>query len=594
MITIRMQDKLAVKIKETYLNPFSEHDNSPYVEWYAGLFTVRRHQYIILTNASTLFSVVLIGKGVTDCNNFLHNSFVAISEMTQEFGCQLIFERIISRLAEDVKLTSIGDPLVTDGMDLIISALKTQNDIEEMSAYEMGVWVNTKAWDVLGGCVPADMFINNPGSVLYPVVNPEASVLKSHIPKSKKVKKAAGNQLRSQSFTFTRQLRAGAYGWKSSALAASRIAAAVKEIKGVAKKDPSSAAMGVTIFLEKCWRAIEHIDSSSGKIGIAVSKAIAQLALVFGNAPLSQRESLLKRIWSIYEDEDIGYYDVLGDYWPQLCNNKELASLWADKLLPVVTNVLSGSTAITYFKGTSVCLSCLLYSERYEEIIRLIDPKKVLFSYLRYRSLALVKIDKVDVAVRELDEMDQSESRYYGWGQIARLGEEILLESGRAEEAYRRYAIGANMQLTGVATFNALRKKYPEIDPGRIIQDLIDTEPGNERKFFAAARKAGRTDLAQKIAEQAGVEPKTLVTACKEETARSPKLAFFYGMTALRNYAQGMGYDVFSEDIRKACRIAETAARAAGCEEEFRDQLADLIVNDKSPGQYFSSALKYN
>ena len=45
-------------------------------------------------------------------------------------------------------------------------------------------------------------------------------------------------------------------------------AQAVAEIKKVAKKDPVLAAEGAVAFLERVSPALEHVDSSSGAIGI--------------------------------------------------------------------------------------------------------------------------------------------------------------------------------------------------------------------------------------------------------------------------------------------------------------------------------------
>ena len=59
-----------------------------------------------------------------------------------------------------------------------------------------------------------------------------------------------------------------------------------------------------------------------------------------------------------------------------------------------------------------------------------------------------------------------------GW-QIAEACEAVLLSSGLAEEAYRRYAIAANQGTTNLATFRAITKKYPHVPPEQVLQDLI-------------------------------------------------------------------------------------------------------------------------
>ena len=43
----------------------------------------------------------------------------------------------------------------------------------------------------------------------------------------------------------------------------------MKEIKGVARRDPIHAADGAVVFLERVSPALEQVDSSSGAIGTA-------------------------------------------------------------------------------------------------------------------------------------------------------------------------------------------------------------------------------------------------------------------------------------------------------------------------------------
>ena len=110
-------------------------------------------------------------------------------------------------------------------------------------------------------------------------------------------------------WAFTRYLRAGVYKWNGTAIASKRIKAAISEIKKVAKKDPVLAAEGAVKFIEKCWVAIEHIDSSSGVIGNAVNNALYEVAEVISSAdlPSKDRLKLTERIWDCWQEEGYGY-----------------------------------------------------------------------------------------------------------------------------------------------------------------------------------------------------------------------------------------------------------------------------------------------
>jgi len=47
--------------------------------------------------------------------------------------------------------------------------------------------------------------------------------------------------------------------------------------------------------------------------------------------------------------------------------------------------------------------------------------------------------------------------------------EKILLDLGRVDEAYEKYALTANGSSTGLTTFRAISKKYPGHDPRRFF-----------------------------------------------------------------------------------------------------------------------------
>jgi len=73
--------------------------------------------------------------------------------------------------------------------------------------------------------------------------------------------------------------------------------------------------------------------------------------------------------------------------------------------------------------------------------------------------------------------------------------EKILLDLGRVDEAYEKYALTAKSSSTGLAAFRTIVKKYPGGDPKKILLDLAASsgEPG---RWFAAAKDAGFLDLA--------------------------------------------------------------------------------------------------
>ena len=90
--------------------------------------------------------------------------------------------------------------------------------------------------------------------------------------------------------------------------------------------------------------------------------------------------------------------------------------------------------------------------------------------------------------------------------------ERMLLDAGRIDEAYEKYALGANVSSTGLATFRAIARKYPGRDLKKILVKLAASS-GDPGRWFAAAKDAGFLDLALEFANTGRTDPRTLSRA---------------------------------------------------------------------------------
>lgn len=153
---------------------------------------------------------------------------------------------------------------------------------------------------------------------------------------------------------FAPRFRRGAFGWRSQP-AITRIKEAVAEIKKVARKEPVVAAEGAVLFLEKVSPALQNVDSSSGSIGSAVNRAIAELVSVIANANVDNnlREKWLERLFEAHAADQVPYIECLGEYWGEICVTPDLATVWANRLISVVEHIWSGSEKNRgFFHGT--------------------------------------------------------------------------------------------------------------------------------------------------------------------------------------------------------------------------------------------------
>jgi len=113
----------------------------------------------------------------------------------------------------------------------------------------------------------------------------------------------------------------------------------------------------------------------------------------------------------------------------------------------------------------------------------------------------------------------------------------VLIKSGRANEAYRRYGLTAATGPTYLAVYRATVKRYPERDRRQVLLDLIETR-GERGKWFAAAKDAGFLDVALGCAP---AKPATLVRAARDFAAKEPKFAAEIGLLALERLLNGGG-----------------------------------------------------
>lgn len=381
-------------------------------------------------------------------------------------------------------------------------------------------------------------------------------------------------------WTFRRRFRERAFGWKSQP-AVQRVKEAVAEIRKVARADPLLAGEGAVLFLEKVSPALEQVDSSSGSIGNAVNKAVDALVAMIAKAPADDatRERWLERLWEAVQDDRIPYIERLGDRWGEVCVTAELASRWADRLLGITRRAWSDDPAACgHFAGTTACLSALLAAGRHDELLELLErAPSGSWHYRCYGARALAAIGKADEAVRYAEAgraLNDSPTA------IARECEEILLSDGQRDAAYARFALLANRAGTRSAWFRAVAKKYPERDVDAVLDDLIAYTPGEEGKWFAAAKDAKRFDKAIALARSTPCDPLTLTRAARDFAEANPAFAIEAGCIALYWLARGHGYELTSADVLEAHRHTMAAATHAGRTDEIRARFHELVLMD--------------
>jgi hypothetical protein len=261
-------------------------------------------------------------------------------------------------------------------------------------------------------------------------------------------------------------------------------------------------------------------------------------------------------------DDGVQYLAPIEDRWGEIAVYPELMEEYAERPRGMIQRVWVEEPAGGYVIGTTICLSCLLETGRYSDLIELLACARVKWWHLhRFGAEALARRGMWDTAIAYADacrERHGNDDR-----RIDRFCEDLLIKSGRTEEAYRRYGLKTVTGPTYLSIYRETVKRYPDRDRRQVLLDLIEAR-GQRGKWFAAAKDAGFLDIALLCARDFTVEPATLVRAARMFAAKKPKFAAEIGLLALERLLDGSGYDPRASLIQDAFGHLMDAATRIG------------------------------
>ena len=211
-----------------------------------------------------------------------------------------------------------------------------------------------------------------------------------------------------------------------------------------------------------------------------------------------------------------------------------------------------------------------------------------MWHYRKYGVEALAAMGRRAEAIRYAEE---GPSQYDDPAAIARAYEEVLLSSGLVDEAYERHALVANRAGTYLAWFRAVARKYPHKPKAEVLMGLVEHTPGQEGKWFAAAKSAKLFDEAIELASRTPCSPQTLTRAARDFQEKEPGFAIEAGMTALRWLVEGYGYEITGADVLAAYSHTLKAAGHAGLTDQTRARIRDLVSRETSGERFVTQVL---
>ena len=154
---MRFTTKLSKKLKLPPLTKVTD-DPGPFLDWYANLFTANRVQYILTTEAQSLFSVVMYGRGITDDHNFIKQWLGSTRDYLTDIGKDFVFEKIIGPNTGQFTLSKTLSKSVLGSMNDMVSVAKFMLRTRDMSPRDLAEMINETPFKAIDHNAPIHAF----------------------------------------------------------------------------------------------------------------------------------------------------------------------------------------------------------------------------------------------------------------------------------------------------------------------------------------------------------------------------------------------------------------------------------------------------
>jgi len=134
-LTKRVADKLKIKLSGN-----SVYELDPLKEWYGHLFTANRFQYIILTNAYSLYSSIISAKGVLTLKDFIDTNFSRLFEALENDGIEM--GKYITPNTEMINVCKTNNRGILGSMNDMINQSKFFLTEYNLSTMEISIRLN--------------------------------------------------------------------------------------------------------------------------------------------------------------------------------------------------------------------------------------------------------------------------------------------------------------------------------------------------------------------------------------------------------------------------------------------------------------------
>lgn len=146
-----MMEKVGLTITTT-----AEPEANPLCDWAVHLFRSQRLQYLLAVNTTSLFPVVLAGRGITSEKTFLEALIPAVRDQHRALGLDEGFERFIAPSAHHITWSKVGNRRVTGSMNEMILFAKAV--LEEAAWTQQAITMEQLAVELSGTILTATAY----------------------------------------------------------------------------------------------------------------------------------------------------------------------------------------------------------------------------------------------------------------------------------------------------------------------------------------------------------------------------------------------------------------------------------------------------
>jgi hypothetical protein len=159
MMIFRLTLKLAKKIALDPL-PVLPYDKNmdPLLDWNAHLFTVRRTQYILVTNTESLYSMVMHGRGITNDRQFIESVRSGLKAFMATQGHQDLLEKYLASRDQGLFFSRITDRRILGSMNDFIFQSKIRLEEGQQTPFDVSFYLNETPMSYLKYRHPKEVF----------------------------------------------------------------------------------------------------------------------------------------------------------------------------------------------------------------------------------------------------------------------------------------------------------------------------------------------------------------------------------------------------------------------------------------------------